>query len=62
MAGNRLGVGIVGGGFNGKFHIRAWTGVRDADISGIVDRTAATAEEAAALARRLGVGEARVFR
>jgi predicted dehydrogenase len=62
MAPKRLGVGIVGGGFNGQFHIRAWTGVRDADIAGVVDRTVATAEAAAALARRLGVGAARVFR
>jgi predicted dehydrogenase len=58
----RLGVGVIGAGFNGRFHIRAWTGVRDADIVGIVDRTEASAEEAAALARRLRVGEARVFR
>ena len=62
MAAKRLGVGIVGAGFNGKFHLRAWAGVRDADIAGVVDRTAVAAEQAAALARRLGVGEARVFR
>ena len=58
----RLGVGVVGAGFNGRFHIRSWTGVRDADIVGVVDRTEARAGEAAALARRLRVGEARVFR
>ena len=62
MPGKRLGVGIIGAGFNGTFHVRAWTGVRDADIVGIVDPATATAEEVAALARRLGVGEARVFR
>lgn len=57
----RLGVGVIGAGFNGRFHIRAWTGVRDADIVAVLDRTEAKAAEAAALARRLGVGEPRVF-
>ena len=31
MTKKRLGVGIIGGGFIGKFHIRSWVGVRDAD-------------------------------
>jgi predicted dehydrogenase len=60
MSPTRLGVGIVGAGFNGRFHIRAWTGVRDADIVAVFDPDRAAAEEAAALARRLGVGAARV--
>ena len=60
MSTTRLGVGIVGAGFNGRFHIRAWTGVRDADILAVFDPDRAAAEEAAALARRLGVGAARV--
>jgi len=57
----RLGVGIIGAGFNGRFHIRAWTGVRDADIVGVVDRTEERAAEAAALAKSLGVGKPKVF-
>ena len=57
-----LGVGIIGAGFNGRFHIRAWTGVRDADIVAICDRTEARASEAAALAKSLGVGEPKVFK
>jgi predicted dehydrogenase len=57
----RLGVGLIGAGFVGKFHVRSWIGVRDADILGVVSRREATAEETAALARQLGVGEARVF-
>jgi len=61
MTARRLGVGLIGAGFNGKFHIRAWTRVRDADILGVVDPRRETAEAAAALARRLGVGAARVF-
>ena len=58
----RLGVGIVGGGFNAKFHIRSWTGVRDADIVGIVDKNAETAQSAAGLIQKLRVGEGRIFR
>jgi len=61
MAKKRLGVGIVGGGFIARFHIRSWVGVRDADILGIVSRRKETAEEAAALARTLGVGEAKAY-
>ena len=56
MAGKRLGVGIIGGGFVGKFHIRSFVGVRDADVLGVVSRRDGTGEEAAALARMLGVG------
>jgi len=58
----RLRVGLIGAGFNARFHIRSWTGVRDADVVGIASRNEQRAAEAAALARRLGVGDARVFR
>jgi predicted dehydrogenase len=61
MAKKRLGVGLIGGGFVGKFHIRSWVGVRDSDILGVTSRKDGTAEEAAALAKKLGVGEAKVF-
>ncbi len=61
MAKKRLGVGIVGGGFIARFHIRSWVSVRDADILGVVSRRKETAEEAAALARTLGVGEAKAY-
>ena len=57
----RLGVGIVGGGFISRFHIRSWTGVRDADILGIMDVDESRAREAAGLARELRVGEAKPF-
>jgi len=57
----RLGVGFVGGGFVARFHIRSWVGVRDADVLGVTSRTRDTAEGAAALARRLGVGDAKVY-
>jgi len=58
----RLGIGIVGAGFVSRFHIRSFVGVRDADILGITSRTWPRAEEAAALARQLGVGEAKVYK
>ena len=61
MAAKRLGIGFVGGGFVGKFHIRSFVGVRDADVLGIVGGDDDSAEEAAALARPLGVGEAQAF-
>ncbi|MGH7481067.1 MAG: Gfo/Idh/MocA family protein, partial [Longimicrobiales bacterium] len=57
--GERLGIGIIGSGFNAGFHLRGMVGVRDADIRGIWSPTAANAEAAAGLARELGVGEAR---
>jgi len=61
MAGRRLGVGLIGGGFVGRFHIRSWVGVRDADILGVVSRSRETAGSAAGLANELGVGEAKPF-
>jgi predicted dehydrogenase len=57
----RLGIGIVGSGFNARFHIQAFRGVRDADVLGVWSPTKRRAAAAAALARTLGVGEARAF-
>jgi len=62
MAKKRLGVGIIGGGFIAKFHIRSWVGVRDADILGIVSKREETASNAAALAKKLNVGDAKAYR
>ncbi|MGA2585879.1 MAG: Gfo/Idh/MocA family oxidoreductase [Candidatus Aminicenantales bacterium] len=56
-----LGIGIIGGGFIARFHIRSWVGVRDADILGIFDPDRKRAEEAAALARKLNVGRAKTY-
>jgi len=56
----RLGVGFVGAGFVARFHIRSFVGVRDADVRGVVGR-GGTAEEATAIARSLGVGDAQPF-
>lgn len=60
MAG-RLGVGFIGSGFITRFHIRSWEAVRDADVRGVYSPTRANAEDAAALARSLRVGDARAF-
>jgi predicted dehydrogenase len=62
MKKQKLGIGIIGGGFNARFHIRSWAGVRDADILGIVDPNKKRAEEAVALARKLNVGGAKVYK
>jgi predicted dehydrogenase len=59
---DRLGIGFIGSGFNTQFHIRAFTGVRDADVRGVYSPTKKNAEAAAALARELEVGDARAFR
>ncbi len=61
MEKKRLGVGFVGAGFIANFHIRSWVSIRDADILGIVDKRPQRAEEAAALARQLRLGDARAF-
>ena len=61
MAGERLGVGFIGSGFNARFHIQSWVGVRDADVLGVWSPNADHREGAAALARELDVGDARAF-
>jgi len=57
-----LGIGIIGGGFIARFHIRSWVGVRDADILGIFDPDEKRAAEAAALAKKLKVGKAKAYK
>lgn len=57
----RLGVGFIGSGFITRFHIRSWEAVRDADVRGVYSPTRANAEDAAALARALRVGDAKAF-
>src|SRR6266704_2998510 len=60
MPDRRLGVGFVGGGFNARFHLQAFQAVRDADVLGVWSPTGNHAEETAALARKLDLGEAKV--
>ena len=61
MTAKRLGIGFIGGGFVAQFHIRSWVGVRDADVLGVVTKPAQDAEDAVALANRLGVGGAKPY-
>jgi len=58
----RLGVGFIGSGFNAQFHLRAWQGVRDADVLGVWSPHRKNAEATARLARELDVGRAKAYR
>ncbi len=58
---DRLGVGFIGSGFNARFHLQAWRAVRDADVRGVWSPNARNSAAAAALARELGVGEAKPY-
>jgi len=62
MGNERLGVAFIGSGFNAQFHIRAWTGVRDADVVGVWSPNRQRARAAAELARQLDVGRAKAYR
>ena len=55
----RLGVGLVGSGFNAGFHLQAFRAVRDADVRGVWSPDPAKAAAAAARARALDVGDAK---
>src|SRR4051812_48517097 len=61
MSGRRLGIGIIGSGFNARFHLQGFVGVRDADVMGVWSPNPVHAAETAALARALDVGAARPF-
>jgi predicted dehydrogenase len=58
----RLGIGFVGSGFNTRFHIQAFPGIRDADVLGVWSPRHERAEIAAALARDLDVGPCKAYR
>ncbi len=58
----RLGVGFIGSGFNTRFHIQSWRGVRDADVLGVWSPNATNAASAAKLARDLDVGRAKAYK
>ena len=59
--GRTLGVGFIGSGFITRFHIRSWQAVRGADVRGVWSPRRQNAEEAAALARELRVGDAKAY-
>ena len=60
MSEDRLGIGIIGSGFNARFHLQAFVGVRDADVRGIWSPNEKNAAEAAKLASTLDVGEPKI--
>ncbi len=62
MPKSRLGVGFIGSGFNARFHMMSWPGVRDADVVGVWSPNRANAEGAAAYARDLDIGQAKAYR
>jgi predicted dehydrogenase len=57
-----LGIGFVGSGFNARFHMQAFTGVRHAEVRGVWSPNHRRAGEAAALCRSLELGDTRPFR
>src|SRR2546421_12523966 len=57
----RLGIGMVGSGFNAKFHLLPFVGVRDADVLGVWSPNQNNAAETAGIAKQLGVGEAKAY-
>ena len=62
MKPKRLGIGIIGSGFNAQFHLRAFRHVRDCDIVGVWSPNAKNAAATARLARELDVGPAKAFK
>jgi predicted dehydrogenase len=62
MNGARLGVGFIGSGFNAKFHMLGWKGVRDADVLGVWSPNAKNAASAARYANDLDVGKAKAYK
>ena len=59
--GKRLGIGLVGSGFNAKFHLLGFVGVRDADVLGVWSPNQKNAAETAEISRKLGVGDAKAY-
>jgi predicted dehydrogenase len=56
VTGGRLGVGFVGSGFNARFHLQSWRGIRDADVLGVWSPHTANADEFVRLARSYDIG------
>ncbi|MBA4071192.1 MAG: dehydrogenase [Gemmatimonas sp.] len=59
---SRLGVGFIGSGFNARFHMQGWVGVRGADILGVWSPDDKGAKSAAAYCRSLNVGDCKPYR
>src|SRR5204862_7417 len=52
----RLGIGMVGSGFNAKFHLLGFQGVRNADVLGVWSPNHTNAADTAAMSTQLGGG------
>jgi predicted dehydrogenase len=62
MSSRPLGIGFIGSGFNARFHMQSFTGVRHAEVRGVWSPNARRAGEAAGLARSLDLGETHAYR
>ena len=62
MTHKRLGVGFIGSGFNARFHMLGWKGVRDGDVLGVWSPNAKNAASAARYANDLDVGAAKAYK
>jgi len=56
-----LGVGFIGSGFNARFHMLGWQGVRDGDVLGVWSPNKKNARSAAEYARELDVGACKPY-
>ena len=57
----RLGIGLIGSGFNAGFHLQAFRAVREADVLGVWSPDPKKASAAAARAREFDVGQAKPY-
>ena len=57
----RLGIGMIGSGFNAKFHLLGLVAVRDADVLGVWSPNQNNAADTASIARQIGVGQAKAY-
>jgi len=57
-----LGVGFIGSGFNAKFHMLGWTGVRDGDVLGVWSPNRKNAAAAATYANELDIGPCKQYK
>lgn len=62
MTSKPLGIGIIGSGFNARFHMQAFQAVRDCEVRGVWSPNRRNAESAAAYANRLDIGPCRAYR
>jgi predicted dehydrogenase len=58
---SRFNRNVIGSGFITRFHLQSFVGVRDVEIRGIWSPHRERADEAAALARSLSIGDAKSF-